>query len=441
MDVFLPWTARTMLMCRVPGLWLLGLVCLPLLSLPAGHAAESRPADGLSWAQFLGPQRDGICRETGLNLDWQKNPPKTLWKAPLGPSFSSVSFAGERLFTTTNRGDRDFIVCLDAASGKELWAYDALPRYLDVQKAGPGPRSTPTFHDGKVYCLFPKGDLFCLTADEGKLVWTANICKLADTVLREDDFYFWGLSASPLVEGDVVIVNPGSSKGNGVLGLHKDTGKVLWHAGDETFSYSSPIVITAAGRRQVVFVTGSAVLGLDPEKGEVLWRYPFGNRFGATCATPLWADNLLFVSAAYRTGCVALEIVADGDRLTVREKWKGHDLENVFATSMVVNGHLYGCHGDNGPFFFRCLELQTGKVKWEERWPGRCQLLAAEGQLICLNENGTVRLMEANPEKYVLKAELENMLTARAWTQPVVYGKRLYLRDIKNLLCLDLRRE
>jgi hypothetical protein len=186
--------------------------------------------------------------------------------------------------------------------------------------------------------------------------------------------------------------------------------------------------------------TGQSILGLDPVSGKLLWRHEFGNKFNATCASPVWAEGLLFVSAAYGTGCAALQIKQEGDKWTVREQWKKKDLQNLFATSMVLDGHIYGCHGDLGAIFLRCLELKSGQMKWEERQPARCSLLAVEGHLLCLGERGSLRLIEANPKAYVLKGELPDLLSFRAWAAPALAGKKLYLRDQKQAICLDLSR-
>jgi outer membrane protein assembly factor BamB len=213
-------------------------------------------------------------------------------------------------------------------------------------------------------------------------------------------------------------------------------------AGSDLMGYGSAIAITANKRRQIVCPTGSSVMGLDPVKGEVLWRYEFGNQFGATAATPVWNGDLLFISAAYATGCVAIEIVPDGDKLKAREKWKNKNLQNLMATSIVHEGHLYGCHGDLGAIFMKCVDLKTGEVKWDERIKdGRFSMLAAEGRIVCVGERGSVWIVEANPAKYVVKGQLEKVLAYKAWAMPALANKRLYLRDETHVICLDLSKE
>jgi outer membrane protein assembly factor BamB len=364
--------------------------------LPALARAEGEPAadDAASWAQFLGPRRDGVSRETGLNVDWQAKKPAVVWKVQLGSGYGSSAIVGDRLYTMAQRGKRDLVVCLDTANGKELWTFDAAPSYTDTQRQGSGPRSTPTYHKGRLYCLLPMGELFCLSARDGSKVWTTNIFEATGAKNRAGDFYYWGMSGSPLVEGDLVVVQPGGNKNNSLAAFNQNNGKLAWSSGDDPPGYSSPIAISAAGRRMIVSFTGQAAMAVDPSNGTVLWRYPLGNKFDCNCATPLWTGELLFVSAAYRTGCAALQISADGNKLSVKEKWNNQNLQNQFTTGVILKDHIYGCHGDLGAVFFRCLELASGKVKWEDRRPGKCSLIAFDDHIICVHERGTIRLLE-----------------------------------------------
>jgi outer membrane protein assembly factor BamB len=394
------------------------------------------PARGDDWPQLLGPRRNGVSEETGLNLDWKAKPPKTLWKVPLGSGYSSLAVRGDRLITTTKRGDRDIVVCLATADGKELWSFDAAPTYTDRQGNAKGPRATPTIDGDRVHCLFGAGEMVCLKVADGTLLWKTNILEAAGATPRGDMFY-WGVSHSPLVEGELVIVQPGG-KDKSVVALHRDTGKIVWGVGSDPAGYGSPIAIDAAGRRQIVCPTGRSIVGIDPAKGELLWRYEFGNRFDATCATPVWTGKVLFASAAYGVGSAALEIVADGTKVTAREKWKNKNLMTLMATAVVLGDHVYGFHGDLGAYGLRCLDLNNGEMKWVERYPWRAAFITAEGHLIVVGERGTVQLVSVTPAKAVVKGELPDLLTYKAWAMAALANKRLYLRDEKHVVCLDL---
>ncbi|HVC93364.1 MAG TPA: PQQ-binding-like beta-propeller repeat protein [Pirellulales bacterium] len=400
-------------------------------------AARPAAADDGDWPQFLGPSRNGISPATGLNVDWETRPPKTLWKVPLGKGFSSLAVVGGEVFTMANRGARDVVCCYRADSGREKWSVDASPRYLDTQGQGPGPRATPTFDDGLLYCLLPAGDLLCLAADDGGEVWKINVFAATGAENHEGGLY-WGLSGSPLVEGDLVIVQPGGDNSNSVAAFDKRTGKLIWSAGDDLPGYGAPIAVSVAGRRQVICLTGTGALAVDPFRGDVLWRFPWSNSFHCNCATPIWTDKGLFVSSAYGTGSALVEIVERKGEPAARHRWKGKQFQNQFTTSVVVDGYLYGCHGDIAACALRCVDLANGKQRWTEREPAKCQLLAAQGHLICLSEDGTLRLIEATPKKYLMKGESPALLAPRCWTPPALAGKRLYVRDEQDLLCLDL---
>ncbi|HVS38183.1 MAG TPA: PQQ-binding-like beta-propeller repeat protein [Gemmataceae bacterium] len=410
------------------------------LFLPA--AVPARADKAADWPQLLGPQRNGISGETGLNLDWKANPPRTVWKKSIGAGFSSVAVVGDRVVTQTQRDDRQWVVCLSTKDGEQLWAYDAAPGYIDRQHAGGGPRSTPTVDGDRVYCLFPRGELVCVTLAKGEEVWKTNIFDAAKAKDHFQDFYYWGVSQSPLVEGDVVIVQPGGEKDGSVVAFDKSNGHVVWSVGSDPAGYGSPIAIDIGKKRMIVCPTGQSVLGIDPVKGELLWRYAFGNFANATCATPVWSGDLLFVSAAYGTGCAALEIKQDGDKWAAQPKWSNKDLQTLMATGIGHDGCIYGCHGDLGAWTLRCMDLKTGEIKWKERLSSRCSFVSAEGCLFGWTENGSVRLIELNSDKYVLKGELADLTAAsRAWAMPALCNKRLYVRAESDLFCLDLDKQ
>jgi outer membrane protein assembly factor BamB len=413
---------------------------------PAGRGGKSTTDDvKLWWPYFLGPNRNGIALDKGLNTDWKKTPPQVVWKVPLGDGFSSFSIVGDRAYTMCQRKDRILVVCLDKTNGKELWTTEVAEGYRDTQKQGAGPRSTPAYHDGKLYCLLPMGELICLAAEDGKPIWSANQFKDTGAINFAGEYFYWGVSLSPLVEGNLVIVQPGatkekSKKKNSVAAYHKDTGKLVWTTGDDPMGYSSAIALTIAGHRQLVVPTGQSVLGIEPATGAILWRYAIGNKSNVNAASPVWSEGLLCVTSAYGAGCAALEITREGQSWAVKEKWQDKKgLQALFATPMVVDGYIYGCHGDLSAFMLKCVDLHTGEIKWEERVPNRQWLVAIDGHLLCWSESGSLKLMQMQPRELVVLAELPKLLAPRAWAAPAVADGMLYLRDQRNAMCLDLR--
>lgn len=403
---------------------------------------KSKAAEQGSWTSFLGNQRNGISPETGLNVNWNEHKPAVLWREPLGGGYSSMVIADGRLWTMATHLNHDYIVCLDAVSGKKIWSTRAAPTYLDHQRQARGPRATPTWHDGKLYCLMPAGDLLCLTGDTGRILWKINIFQISGAPQQEQKtIYYWGMSASPLVEGDLVIVQPGGDSNNSVIAVNKDTGKLVWSAGSDPPGYASPIVIEAEDQRQLIVPTGQSILSLNPKEGSLLWRVVWGNKYNCNCATPVWNDNSLFISSAYGTGCMRFALTRQNGKLRPISHWKNLSLQNQFATSIIQDGYIYGPHGDLATVTYRCLDLQRGEVQWMTRRVGKCTQIAAQNHLICLTEQGELILVEANPTEYREKGKLNGLLEFKAWAAPALANHRLYLRDEKRILCLDLKQK
>lgn len=414
---------------------LAALTSLALLTGPRSSLAQ----EAAVWPGFLGPARNGLSSETGLNLDWQKKPPRVLWRVPLGQGFSSCAIVGDRLYTTAERQGRQLALCLSTSDGKTIWTRDLAGSYRDFQGQGYGPRATPTYENGRLYCLLPMGQLFCLQAADGSILWQTDGLKATGAEDRSREKYYWGLSGSPLLEGNLAIIHLGGTRNNSVAAFHKDSGKLAWTTGDDPPGYGSPIAITVDGQRMVVVTTAASLLGIEPTQGKVLWRYEFGNEWNCTCATPQWTGDRLIISAAYETGAAAIQPVRQNNGWEVRELWRHKNFQTQFGTAMLHEGHLYGTHGTFSGFTLRCLEVQTGQVKWQERF-GKSSLVQAQGHLFCLEEQGTLQLVQAHPERYILKGVVPGLLGKKAWAAPALANRRLYIRDQKDLVCLDVSR-
>lgn len=400
-------------------------------------------ADRPSWAEFLGPMRNGVSAEKGLYLDWGQAPPKQLWKRAVGGGYSSVVVDGPTLYLLVNRQDRDGLLALNAADGAEKFFVDLAPVYIDRQRQGPGPRATPTLHNGKLYCQLPRGELLCLAAADGKIIWQKDIFVEAGSTNPIKEFYYWGVSGSPLIEDGKVIVQPGGNKNNSVIALDAATGRLVWKGGSGPISYGSPIAIDAAGQRQIVATTGTSLIGLDPKSGQQLWSYAIGNpMFNTNCVNPVHVgDGKIFYASAYGAGTALVQITrADNGQLRVKELWRNKLLQNLFVTSVVHEGHIYGSHGDIGAVMFKCLDLATGQEKWVDRKIGRCMMLAVEGHLLILSERGSLRSLRMNPEKSETRGLIPDALAGRCWAAPALCEGRLYVRDEQDLVCLDLRK-
>jgi outer membrane protein assembly factor BamB len=402
--------------------------------------ADTRPGE---WPQWRGPHRDGVSRETGLRTEWPAEGPPVLWEVKTGQpgpgsartfssmlGYSSFAVADGRVFTTVQDGNNETVVCWQADSGKELWRHTYECRYDN--DFGSGPRSTPTVEAGRLYAVGVTGIFHCLAADDGKVLWRHDLLKEFNAPnLR------WGVSFSPLVEDKLVFTNPGGPNGNSVAAFDKATGKLAWKALDDPAGYSSPIAVTAAGVRQVVFFTGSGLVGLDPKDGKVYWRYPWETSYGCNIATPISRGDYLLISSGYGRGCALLKIVATANGSLEAKRVYEHDrLCNHFSTSVLVGEHVYGFNDA----VLTCMEFRTGHVVagWKGKGLGKGSLLAADGQLVILGENGRLVVAEATSEGYRENASWK-VSGAKCWSVPVLASGRLYVRDEDRVACLDLR--
>ncbi len=379
------------------------------------------------WPQWRGPHRDGISAETGRLDSWPKGGPPLLWKTQgLGEGYASSAIADGRLFIQGQQGDEEFVLALDANTGKQLWrSHTGIPF---KESRGYGPRGTPTVDGDRVYALAADGMLVCLDAATGKRIWGYNVV---------DHFHghvpHWGISESPLVEGDRIIVTPGGS-GAAVVALDKTNGKVLWQSQSDGAAYSSPMAFDAGGTRQLAVFTADAALGLDFATGKLLWRYERVANGTANIATPIVHDGEIFVSSDYGTGCVLLKVAAGGN---ASEVYFNRDMRNHYSTSVLVGDYLYGFSSS----ILTAMKFETGEVAWRDRSVGKGSLIYAEKHLYVLGEDGIVALVDATPSGYHEISRFEIPKGGfPTWSQPVIANGKLYLREQDNLSCYNIKK-
>jgi outer membrane protein assembly factor BamB len=391
-------------------------------------AAAQTPAE---WPQWRGPNRDGISKETGLLKQWQASGPPLVWKASgAGRGYSSMSAAQGRLYTMGLRGDREFVIAFDLKTGKEVWATPHGAAFRNDR--GDGPRGTPTVDGDRVYALGGNGDLSALDAASGKVVWTMNVLqKFGGRNIT------WGISESPLVVGEKLLVNPGGP-GASVVALNKKDGSLIWKSQSDQAGYSSGIPVTVNGKTQVVFFTSARGLGLDLETGALLWDYPKAANGTANAATPVARGNRVFITSDYGNGGGLVEIKADAKGVTASEVYFTREMRNHHSSSVLVGDHLYGYSGG----ILTAMNFDTGKVAWKDRSVGKGSLVYADGLIYLLSEEGVVGLAEATPEGYRERGRFRiPQDSLPTWAHPIVAGGHLFIRDQDTIYAYDVRQQ
>lgn len=401
------------------------LAAILLLGAGLAAAAVADPSAGADWPQFRGPRQDGVSLEKGLLRSWPESGPKVLWKKPVGSGFSTVAVVGDALYTMAVEGESETAYRL-RESGEAVWRVPLGPVFPEV--FGNGPRATPTVDGDVVYMLSATGRLSALATKDGSRLWEVDLVKDfgGRTPLR-------GFAASPLVDGDLLLLEAGGTEGRAIVALDKKTGKMRWSALDGRPGYVTPLVVTIDGIRQYVFVRTieADIVSLLPD-GKVHWQYPW--KRGAIASPLFLPPNRIFASATDDVGSVLLEIGRAEGKATVRELWSSRVMKNHFSSSVLYEGHIYGF--DNASL--KCIVAETGEQKWVQRGYGKGSLIVADGLLFILGDQGQLILAEATPSRFQEKGRVK-VMEGKTWTAPVLSRGRLYLRDDDEMVVLDVR--
>lgn len=450
----------------------------PLAKRPSPHPTvlfhaqpKPLPAGAITsdWPTFLGPTRNGVSVETKLLKRWPKEGPTLLWEMETGSGFASPSVAGERLIFFHRIGDQETVECLHAESGERYWEFHYPTTYEDYQDYNDGPKSTPVIDDGRVYTIGAEGKLHCLDLQTGKLIWKRDM--LSEFKVPKKIF---GVCSTPLVEGEVVIVNVGAARGPCVAAIDKRTGKTVWEAGSLwSAGYGSPVPAVVHGQRRVFVFSGmgtnpttGGLYAIDPLTGAIDVRFPFHSRsttVSVNASTPVVVGSQVFISTAYRTGGVLINIKPGGG---YEVAWKTDALRAHFATPIHRDGYLYGFDGYAGSGALVCVDLKTGEGVWRKQpiWEeeiegnekkkslnialGPGALLFADGNFLCLSDMGHLLWLDLTPVGYKELIRARLFLAKDSWTTPALSRGLLYVRQNTpdrfhntkpRLLCYDLR--
>ena len=382
---------------------------------------------GADWYRWRGPDLNGISKETNWNAKWSGEEPKPLWKANVGTGFSSFSVSNGRVYTMGNADDHDTVFCFDAETGKEIWKH-SYPCPLDPKYYDGGTSSTPTVDGNRVFTFSRKGDLFCFDASNGKVIWLKNLANELNAKIPT-----WGFAGSPFIEKNLLLLNVGSHG----TALDKSNGKVIWTSGKSVSGYSTAVPAVFDGKRCAVFAGSKSIFAVEIANGKKVWEHEWKTQYDVNAADPIIVGNKVFISSGYNHGCALLEIKGEN----VGVLWENKNMRNQLNSSVLLDGFLYGFDGNTGPAAdFRCLELETGSVKWTEPKLGAGALMAADGKLIIQTDPGELIIAEGTPDAFkpISRAQV---LGGKNWTTPVLSNGRLYCRNSKgDVVCLDVKK-
>lgn len=404
------------------------------MSLVFGLLEQSQAAD---WPQWRGPNRDGISEEKKWSTQWPASGPAKLWRAEIGVGYGSVAVANGKVYVMGNSADTDHVHCLDAKTGKQLWKH-SYPCSAKDPNGYPGPRGTPTV-DGKfVYTVSREGHLFCLDAKTGKEIWKKHY--QTDYNAKPPT---WGFSTSPLIAGNMVVAETGAS-GASTIAFDKKSGQEIWKTGSDRPSYSSPVTFTQKADPAVAIFTADGLVARSLKDGAELWRVPWKTSYDINAATPIIQGKTVFISSGYGVGCALFDFT----KVPPQELWRNKNMKNQVNSSVILNGFIYGFDGQAGRGFLKCLDLKSGEMKWEHEGLGTGSLIVADGKLIIYGDKGQLAIAEATPSGYKeiakaqpvqVRSDLPRDTKGDTWALPVLANGTIYLRNLDEIVCLDVR--
>ncbi len=421
------------------------------------------------WPQWMGPQRDGVWRETGIVDTFPAGGPPVRWRVSIGGGYAGPAVVGDRVYVTDKQLSQgaqnptdpfkrgrtpatERVLCLNDTDGSIVWKHEYECPYTVSYPAGP--RTTPVVKDGRVYTLGSEGDLLCLNATSGEVVWSRNLNK----DYQHAQSPVWGYSANPLLDGDKLICLVGG-KGTAVVAFDKQTGKEIWRAldseGPHGAGYSSPVIIDAGGKRQLIVWHPTAVSSLDPDTGKQYWSQKFESNNGLSVATPRIAGDHLFISAFYN-GSLMLKLDQKQPLATVDWKRGGQNEKNtdalhcLISTPVIDGDYIYGVcsHGE-----LRCLDIKTGDRLWSTfeptsrqmaRW-GTAFIVKHEDRYFLFSEHGDLIIARLTPQGYtelgrthLLEPTGPSQRRDVAWSHPAFANRNVYARNDKEIVSVSL---
>ena len=404
-----------------------------LLGVAAAPAFPQAPK-AIPWTQWGGRNRNFQTEATGIKGQWPATGPKVIWKRPLGEGYSSTVVEDGILYTMYGKPREEVVLAANASTGKTLWeTANSMMFQSDAPEMGNGPYATPLIAGDRLFTAGVAGRLQCLDKKTGKLLWSQELWRD-----HKGSRMMYGYASSPIAFRDTVIV-PVGGPGRALMAFQQADGKVAWSRNDFGNVYSSPLFINVDGLEQLAILMDGAVFAVNPHNGDMQWKVPFSADYSIAVATPVWGPgNLLFVSAEYGGGAQVIELQRNGLQTKVKELWSSNRLRLHHGNAMRIGDTIYFTSGGKGSQpILTAVDVRSGKIHWQERSISKANFIWADQKLITLDQDGNLMLAHPSPEgfKIVAKAEL---LTHLSWTPPVLVGTRLYLRDRRSMMSVEL---
>lgn len=403
---------------------------------PVTIATSKAASSDDRWPGFGGPDGNFRVEAPPLATSWPAEGPPVLWQRALGAGYSAIAAEGGVLYTMYRDGDRDAVIAIDAADGATLWEqrYEARAREKNVTQFGEGPHASPLIVGDHIVTLGYTGLLHCWSAADGSLLWKRDLVREYDAQVLE-----FGSSASPILfEGSVIVLVGGEQAG--AIAFSPEDGAELWRSAPTSVSYATPIVIDLDGQSQLLYFSSDAIHGLDASTGASLWSAPVVNQYLNNCTPPQWDDDgLLWVATQLDGGARALRLSRDADGTKVEELWSNSKLSIHFWNSLRLGSYVYASIGSNA-LVLVAVDMRNGEILWQERGFEQVNFVHTGDLTLMLDANGQLALARLAPEGLTILAQTE-ILEGPMWSAPTLVGSRLYVRNKKSIVALELGRQ
>ena len=423
---------------------------LPFMTMVAILAIAGNKLKAQDWPQWRGHNREGVSRETGLNLDWSASKPALKWVfRQSGFGYSAPVIVGTTLYCQGGSNGKDFAFALDVNTGNLKWKQELGEEYVDSGNRGNGPRGSVTVDGDKLFLVRGGGQIHCLSATDGKMIWQKDF----KTDFGGKLMTGWGFSESPLIDGNLVVCSPGSANGT-MAALDKNTGAVVWRSKEWTddAGYSSAIIAEVGGIRQYIQQSGKGVAGISAKDGKLLWKVDNAAYRTAVIPTPVFSDNIVYVTNGYNAGCMGILLSKDGEGIKAETIYTNKEICNQHGGVVLINGYIYG-HSERPSDSWVCQNMKTGEIAWSKKCQevgiGKGSVFGIGDRMILFDMvTGKITVVAASPDGWkefgsfeIPERMKDDPSTDKAvWTHPVVANGNLYLRDHDLLFCFDLKK-